>query len=391
MKFLPMGVRIQFMAKLMLTAENFAFGPIGKLLDLADLLKEQGHELTFAGFDTSLQLAKNYPFDAIYEIDTDNPESNSKLEEIVSQSDMLISSMDIPSVIVAQRLGKLTTWIDCLFWFWDSIPEPVLNVDLYIKERLMDDKANEEKYASKIKNLYTVGPIIGMMDVGNRRSQVLISYGGGEAPYWYKAGRDTNYPFVMTNILLKSVDWSKFDKVIVATSERIAKELSEKFPNSPFEFKTLAHDKFLDELSHSEIILITPGLVTAELSFESGTPTIFLPPSNNSQYLQLDQFIDYDLALAHAHLSDFMSRLELKGVPLRDSTQMVLGQLKEFEQSPETQRRIGERLNKLIEDREKWSGEFISKGKKFINSLGGNGAYAAADKIKQTLIANGFH
>ena len=379
------------MAKLILTAENFAFGPIGKLLDVADLLKKQGHELTFAGFGTSLQLAKNYPFDAIYEIDTDNPESNSKLEEIVSQSDMLVSSMDIPSVIVAQRLGKLTTWIDCLFWFWDSIPELVLNVDLYIKECLMDDKVNEEKYANKIKNLCAMGPIIGMMDGGNRRNQVLISYGGGEAPYWYKSGRDTNYPFVMTNILLKSVDWSKFDKVIVATSGRIAKELSKKFPNSPFEFKTLAHDRFLDELSHSEVILITPGLVTAELSFESGTPTIFLPPSNNSQYLQLDQFIEHGLALAHAHLSDFMPRLELKGVPLRYSTRMVLRQLKEFEQSPETQRHVGERLNKLIEDREKWSGEFISKGKKFIDSLGGNGAYDAADKIKQTLIANGFH
>lgn len=379
------------MAKLVLTAENFAFGPIGKLLDVVDLLKEQGHELTFVGFGTSLQLAKHFPFKEIREIDTDNPESTPALEKIIGQADMLISSMDIPSIVVAERLGKLTTWVDCLFWFWDSIPESVLNVDLFIKERLMDDKINEKKYADKIKNLFTVGPIIGRMETGKRKKQVLISYGGGEAPYWYKSGRDTNYPFVMTNILLKSVDWSKFDKVIVATSERIAKELSKKFPNSPYEFKTLAHDRFLDELSHSEVILITPGLVTAELSFESGTPTIFLPPSNNSQYLQLDQFIEHDLALAHAHLSDFMPRLELKGVLLRDSTQMVLRQLKEFEQSPEAQGRLGERLNKLIENKEKWSDEFISKGKKFIDSLGGNGAYTAADKIKQTLVTNSFH
>lgn len=374
-----------------MTAENFAFGPIGKLLDVVDLLKEQGHELTFAGFGTSLQLAKNYPFDAIREIDTDSPKSVSKLEEIISKADMLVSSMDIPSIVVAKRLGKLTTWIDCLFWFWDSIPEQVLSVDLYITERLMDDKVNEEKFASKIKNLFKVGPIIGRMSGGDRRNQVLVSYGGGEAPYWYKAGRDTNYPFVMTNILLKSVNWSKFDKVIVATSERIARELSEKFSGSPFEFKTLAHDKFLDELSHSEVILITPGLVTAELSFESGTPTIFLPPSNNSQYLQLDQFIEHGLAPAHAHLSDFMPHLELAGVPLKDSTQMVLKQLKEFEQSTEVMNRVGERINKLIESHEKWSGEFVSKGKKFIDSLGGNGAYATADKIKQILTANGFH
>jgi hypothetical protein len=379
------------MAKLVLTAENFAFGPIGKLLDIVDLLKEQGHELTFAGFGTSFQLAKNYPFDAIYEIDTDNPESNSVLEKIISKANMLISSMDIPSVKVAQRLGKLTTWIDCLFWFWDSIPKEVLDVDLYITECLMDDKANEKKFAGKIKNFFKVGPIIGRMDGGSRRNQVLISYGGGEAHYWYKEGRDTNYPSVMTNILLKNVHWDKFNKVIVTTSERIVKELSEKFPNSPFEFRTLAHEEFLDELSHSKVILITPGLVTTELSFESETPTIFLPPSNNSQYLQLDQFIEYDLAPAHVHLSDFLPRLKLKGIPLHDSTQMVLKQLKEFERSSEIQKRVGERLSKLIQERAKWSNEFTSKGKKFIDSLGGNGAYVATDKIKQVLTSNGFH
>ncbi len=379
------------MAKLVLTAENFAFGPIGKLLDLVDLLKEQGHSLTFAGFGTSLQLAKKFPFDSIYEIDTDNPESGSKLENIISQADMLISSMDIPSIKIAERIGKLTTWVDCLFWFWDSIPEPVLNVDLFIKERLMDEKTNVKKYADKIKNLVTVGPIIGRMNSGKRKNQVLISYGGGEAPYWYKAGRDTNYPFVMTNILLKNIDWSKFDKVIVATSERIASELAEKFPNTPFEFTTLAHDKFLEELSSSEVILITPGLVTAELSFESGTPTIFLPASNNSQYLQLDQFLEMKLAPAHAHLSSFMPRLELAGVPLVDSTQMVLKQLKEFEQSNEIMDLVGKHINELIEKRGEWSSEFVSNGKKFIKSLGGNGASAAVDKIGQVLVSNGFN
>ncbi len=378
------------MANLVLTAENFAFGPIGKLLDLVDLLKEQGHNLTFAGFGTSLQLAKKFPFDAIHEIDTDNPDSKAKLEEVISHADMLISSMDIPSIKIAEDLGKLTTWVDCLFWFWDSIPESVLNVDLFIKERLMNDTANQKKYAEKIKNLVTVGPIIGRMNSGKRNNQVLVSYGGGEAPYWYKAGRDTNYPFVMTSILLKSIDWSKFDKVIVATSERIAKELADKFPNAPFEFTTLAHDKFLEELSSSEVILITPGLVTAELSFESGTPTIFLPASNNSQYLQLDQFLEMNLAPAHAHLPNFMPRLELAGVPLVDSTQMVLKQLKEFEQSSEIMDRVGKHINELIEKRGEWSDEFVANGKKFIKSLGGNGAFAAAEKINQVLASKGF-
>jgi len=64
------------MANIILTAENFAFGPIGKLLDVAKLLKDRNHKLTFAGYGTSYQLAKNFPFDTLLEIDTDNPKRN---------------------------------------------------------------------------------------------------------------------------------------------------------------------------------------------------------------------------------------------------------------------------------------------------------------------------
>jgi hypothetical protein len=97
------------------------------------------------------------------------------------------------------------------------------------------------------------------------------------------------------------------------------------------------------------------------------------------------------LAPAHAHLSSFMSPLKLVGVPLVDSTQMVLKQLKEFEQSDEIRARVGKHINELTEKRREWSDEFVSNGKKFIKSLGGNGASVAADKIAQILVSNGFN
>src|SRR4030066_1479597 len=147
-----MRSKIHFMAKLVLTAENFAFGPIGKLLTIAGLLKKQGHELVFAGYGTSLQLARNF-FDEVHEIDTDDPKSNILLEAIISKADMLVSSMDLQSIIVAKRLGKLTVYIDCLFWFWESIPEPLFYIDLYIREHSINDKKNNTNvlvYGKKI-------------------------------------------------------------------------------------------------------------------------------------------------------------------------------------------------------------------------------------------------
>jgi len=374
------------MAKIVLTAENFAFGPIGKLLNVASLLINSGHTLIFVGYGTSLQLAKKFPFKKIYELDTDNPKSSNELESIISTSDVLISSMDIPSVVAAKHLGKPVIWLDCLFWFWDRIPQEVLDVDLYIRERSMNDSKNDKKFAPLIKNLCSVGPIIGKINKSQREQKVLISFGGGEASSWYKAGHDTNYPFIMTKILLNSVNWKKFNQVIVATNERIIRQLIKKFPQVPFQFTCLSHKKFIQEMAESKITLITPGLVTAQIAFYSGTPTIFLPASNNSQYLQIEEFRQRHLAPASVQLSDFMPKLKLDKLPALKSMQAVLLQLRQFEKSPDVQQQVGKKLNELINNQASWEKKFVVNGKKFIANQGGNGAQAAADKINDFIL-----
>lgn len=378
------------MARLVLTAEDYAFGPIGKLLYVADLLKNTGHTLIFAGFGTSLQLAKKFPFDEIHEIDTDNPDSNSALKAIISKSDALISSMDLSSVIIANRQRKIIIWLDCLFWFWDDIPEAVFGVDLYIKERSLDDTVNDAKYSAKIKNPVSVGPIIGNFKKLVRKKQALISLGGGQASHYYKVGEDTNYPFVIVDILLKYVDWSGFKKVLLATSETIVTELRKRFPTAIFDFTTLTHDKFLEKMSQSQILLTTPGLITAQAAFYSDTPTIFIPASNDSQYLQLEQLRGLGLTPASVGLVDFMPKLNLLHIPVTESTRLMLLQLRELEQSPDIQLKIGTQINELIKNRRLWSQNSVNRGKKFIKALGGNGAQSTADQIIQLLASRGF-
>lgn len=373
------------MTKIVLTAENFAFGPIGKLLNVANLLQDRGYQMEFAGFGTSLQLAKSFPFNAVHEIDTDDNSSIPKLEKIIAKADLLISSMDIPSVTVAQRLNKTVVWIDCLFWFWDNIPQAVLNVDLFIREKSLKDDKNKLKFGPKIKNLLSVGPIIGRIEKSEKKHQAFISYGGGEATYSYRIGHDTNFPFVMTEILMDTVDWSEFDRIIVATNETTVKELRKRFPKTTFEFICLPSDEFLREISRSEIILITPGLVTSETAFYYGIPTIFLPASNNSQYLQLEEFRKLGLAPASVHMSDFLPRLKLRDFLIEKSTKEVLRQIRELEYSTKLQSKVGNSVNSLVRNRKKWSPEFITEGKKFIDSLGGNGAQVAANEIVKVL------
>lgn len=373
------------MKRLVLTAQDFAFGSIGPLLYLADLLKDKEHELIFVGFGTSLQLAKKFPFDEIYELDTEDSKTTAELESIISKSDAVISCTDIPSIIAAKKFKKITVWEDILFWFWPEIPEALFDVDLYIRERAFDASVNEARYGTKIKNLFTVGPIMGTVQKRIRTNQAIISYGGAQATHVYQVGKDTNYPFVMTDILSKYVDWSDFKRVILATSEQVIEQLKTRFSNTPFEFATLAHDTFLTEMSRSQVMLITPGLITTQCAFYSETPVIFLPGSNDSQYLQINDLRSLDLAPASIGLNDFLPKLDLLHLPGSESTKLVMDQLRLLERLPETQMQIGTRINELVKTRDIWSNESVPKGKEYIDSLGGNGASLAVEKIKKLL------
>lgn len=374
------------MSRIILTAENFAFGPIGKLLDIAEELKKRGHNLTFAGYGTSYQLAKNFPFDTLIEIDTDNPKNNDSLIEIIKNGQVLVTSMDLASVIAAKKAKVPVVWIDCLFWFWTSISDVLFDIDIYIREKSLKDDVNDKKYATKIKNLYTVGTIIPKVKSIKREKQAIISFGGGEASYWYKEGVDTNFPTMMTEILSKYVNWSDFEKIIVTTNERIVDELAAKFPESKFTFTTCgSHTGFLKELAKSEIALITPGLVTSQSVFDFGTPTLFIPPSNNSQYIQIEEFKETGLAVASVRLDEFLPKLQLRGRNPHDTVKDVLEQLKLVDGSVDLKRKIGSAINELILTRNVWKDEAVSRGHEFIESLGGNGLDRVISKIEETI------
>jgi hypothetical protein len=218
-----------------------------------------------------------------------------------------------------------------------------------------------------------------------RTKQAIISFGGAQATHVYQVGKDTNYPFVMTDILSQYVDWSDFNRVILATSERVIEQLKIRFPKIPFRFTTLAHDTFLKEMSRSQVILITPGLITTQCAFYSETPVIFLPGSNDSQYLQINDLRKLGLAPASVGLNDFLPKLDLLHLPGSESTRLVMEQLRLLERSTETQVQIGSRLNELVRTRDVWSKDSVVKGKAYIDSLGGNGARQAAEKIETLL------
>lgn len=373
------------MSRIIFTSENFAFGPISKLLFIANLLRKNNHKLIFIGYETSFQLGKKFPFDEIYEVDTDLESSKEVLQKLIINADLLISSMDLSTVRIANELHVPVVWIDCLFWFWENIPQETYNVKAYIRELTISDTKNEIKFKNKIQNFYTVGPIIGQNKSSVKKSQALISFGGGEASYWYKVGKDTNYPFIMTSILENYVDWKSFNKILLASSEHIIHMLKEKFPNSLFEFTSLSQSDFIKELAQSKILLTTAGLVTTESAFQQEIPVLFLPSSNNSHYLLLEELRKLKLALASVQLSDFMTQIKIQGVLPKESMQAVMDQLRQFEYSENIQKQVGESINNFIIDMDNWKKQQVKSGKNYIDSLGKNGAVKVLEIIEDIL------
>lgn len=376
------------MITIVLTAENYAFGPSGKLLTIASLLRKKGYKLIFIGEGTAYQLCNKFPFHKKYKCDTSSSAFVDLAKKVFLQSDMLISAMDKPSVSIAQTLNLPVAFIDSLFWYWYEIPDYLWSVEFYFSQRSLQDTRNMQKYAQKIRNFINVGPIIDEKGLGksNKNNQLLITFGGMEAEGWYKVGVDTHYPFVLTDLIFHYVNLKGFKRVVITGNEQIIHKLTQKYNNiAPHVlFIPMSHERFLFELGRSSCLLCTPGLETTLEGFFYQIPVVFLPPSNSSQYMQLDEFRKSRIAPLSIHFSDFYEHLDLVDSNSHLRMSKFLEQLWRFEQDVKVQQSVASRLSAFLNDRRSWSKQIIIQ-KKFMDSLGGNGASIIVNYIHQYL------
>jgi hypothetical protein len=374
------------MKNIILTAENFAFGPIGKLLTVAEKIDQRDYSLTFIGYGTAYQLAKVSSIKNAIEINTDSDEFPLLARQLFENADLVISCMDRASVRLAQSLSKPTIWLDTLFWMWDEIPDNILEVDIYIKQNSLNDAENLRRYGKRIKNLSSVGPIVDMDPLQYRsfRNQAVVSYGGMEGYGWFEVGKDSNYPYTMTELLIRKVDFSSFDRVLFTGNERIIQDLDERYRSNSLVFRTLPHSLFARELASSRLALLAPGLETPLESFAYQIPTIFLPPSNSSQYPQLDDFIRNGAANMAIHFRDYYPEIDFTDRNLRKRMRMFMEQLRIFENDKEALAKVASRISAFISDRELQAMQ-VEGQTAYLRRIGENGLESALAVIHSFL------
>ena len=361
------------MAKIIVVAQNYAFGPIGKLLTITPYLTRNGHKLTFIGDGTAYQLGCKENFNKIIRVNTDSPEFEKKMINTFNKADFLLSSMDMASVRLAQRVGLPVIWLDTLFWWRNEIPEYIQKVDCYIKQNTLDDRKNMKLYGTNIKNLYGVNPLVELVVIKTKKlkNQAMVAFGGMEAQKWYRVGKETNYPYIILK-LLEKVDFSEFDRVLITGNERIIKKMRLLKTNKKFVFETFSHFHFVQELANSKLVLMAPGLETPLEAFTYGVPVIFLPPSNSSNYMQLDNFIKKNVAIMNIHFSDYYDHIEMENKGFSERLALYLDQLHIFEKDIRVQKDVIKKLNIFIKNK-KQQKQQISCQRHYIKGLKSNG------------------
>ncbi len=374
------------MAKIIATAENYSFGPAGKLVTVCQKLIDQRHEVIFIGEGTAYQLVSKDNFKKIYRFDTDSKLFMTWGEKIFKNADVLISSVDRSSVILAKKVGLPVIWIDMLFWWWDEIPEFLLDVDLYIQQNSLRNEANTKRYADKLNNMVIVGPILDTAYKNTHiKNQLLVAFGGMDAVGWYQIGKDSNYPYTISELLLEKVDMSSYEKVIFAGNEKISSDLNKRYGNKKFEFKILPHNAWLKAVAESKDILINPGLEGPFDVISHERPMFFLPPYNSSAYVELEEFRKRGVANKEnsIHFMDYFPYRNLGGRNLRVIMKEFLSELKTFENSPEILDDCARRINKYLKSSKTAKEKQIKRQKKFLSLLGGNGLDKTIETINQ--------
>jgi len=280
------------MAKIIVTSENFCFGSTGMLISLLSLFKHK-HEILFIGTGTALELAKKEGYQSYIDIETSSKKFRKILNKKSSDYDLLISSMDIDSAVFAKKIGMKVVWLDNIFWYRDSIPPELASVDYFFCQKGISGDYVSKAKKFRISNFYLVGPLIPKFRPQKRENKLIVSFGGAEASGFYKFGQETNYPFMMAELIVNYVDLDRFEEVFFVSNEAVILELSKKFSHldlSKYRFVSLDHDNFINLISSSSLLLTSPGQQTILESFFSNTPTITLPAANDTHY-KVNQFL----------------------------------------------------------------------------------------------------
>jgi hypothetical protein len=280
--------------RLLVNAEPFGFGPAAAIARIVPLLVRRGIEVAYIGEKHTLDLQKDLPYSAIYDItDLSQPAKENHMKELANTYDFFFTAMDTAMAEQAQKFGMKTIVYDALTWFWRTIHPSIKSADLYIAQRFFGVEERLKAEAQSFPHFKVVSPIVTQYKQAADKTCVLLNLGGLQNPFW--SFEDTLlYARAMYDAVKVAVP--QHTQLVIATSASIAQALGDP------DVKTYSRQEMLKLLATAKYAIMTPGLGNMYDAASFNIPTLWLPPANDSQGQQMhlltqnnycDEYIDW--------------------------------------------------------------------------------------------------
>ncbi|MBA7592222.1 hypothetical protein ES708_34400 [subsurface metagenome] len=207
----------------------------------------------------------------------------------------------------------------------------------------------------------------------------MLNFGGADYPY---LSNTDILPDFIKSIAIQLASINGFEEKIITIGPRFIKELA-CLEEYGYIIQTCSHEEFLTLIKSTNLLMSVPGLTSTFEAFSLSIPTLFLPPMNYSQLLNLQKLKNSgvaDYSINWHDLYDVPDEIleETQGVSLVESflTKSLINN--------EMQISMKNRFETEINNKENLH-SLANKQKCFFEKCGGVGTHEAVNLIKNLI------
>ncbi|RQW19083.1 hypothetical protein EH196_19260 [Bacillus sp. C1-1] len=290
-------------------APSFGFGPASKADYIIKALRHSvsSAHIDFYGSSFALEyITNNSPVNNIYECDY-SKDKDLLMENIIDY-DFVINIMEMEILTHWDKNKPKMLLIDSLNWMWDKLPKGIENVSKYYVQDFMLEEKN-----LKLDQLEIIRPIT--FDTNNylskeKENMLLVNFSGMCNPFtsqeYFK-----KYVCEISEIII-NLFYDEFDEIVFTTNSSLKKDVEVNFKSlSKVKFLFLKHADFLEYMQRSRVVFSTPGITITLEARELDIDLKYLLPTNYSQVLLSNKYLNEDSNTNCIRLEDFGKNYEL--------------------------------------------------------------------------------
>jgi hypothetical protein len=361
-------------------AYPFGYGPVAKLMLIAQRAQSLGISTVFLGDGIAHELALRSS--AFHDVIRAAPD-HARAKSVIQASRGLLSMMDRDYAATALDLSIPVYAADSLAWMRDRVPNAFRAARRYWVQRF-PGASRQIPQASA--NAVVVGPLVPAMTPPAvcSKTALVVNLGGCESPHGSMAADPAYADFVMRGLLDSGLTARFAGNAVLLSGNRCTQYLRERYADSGLDFDSRSHDDTLALLATARFALTSPGLTTSLECFQIGVPTFFLPPQNFSQWLILKHFRTHGLAPFAFHWQDLPSQhaAVLERLPGDERTPRILEIIRKESCDPAAGRLFREGLSaSLSHDND----ALAEAQRRFFASIGIDGVEQVANDLASLL------